>query len=421
MGGLILLLRPICFGLNNRSRDIVGNVGMVKNPSCAKCGACSVVCPVFRDSGRESHTARGKLHLLDVLGLERASAEFIDIFSACLLCGACTAICPRSIDIVDRLVTARNSFSSLSGPHGYEKYLARKLLEYPGSLAGLRALAQYLPADSGLRLRLGIVEKNSVLPFLKERQHPSLPKEFTKTVSWFPGCSARYLYPDIMTTCRSLFAVDGMQLNIPESLSCCGLADWAAGDLRGAQKKARRNIEIFEKLEGDILVSCASCYSHLKQYPVLFETDKSWQQRAQLVASRCVELSHGLAKRSRTQPGVQEKTDPKYRVFYHEPCHFRHDAEFEDKTIQQLQAIREIELVTLENGSRCCGQGGLFHLAHPEISTHIRDQLVKDVLRLQPDVVTTSCSGCLMQWQQGINASGGRVKVLHVAQLLDLF
>ena len=392
----------------------------MKEVSCAKCGACSVVCPVFRDSGRESHTARGKLHLLDVLGLEKASAEFVDIFSACLLCGACNAICPRSIDVVDRLVTARNSFSSLSGPHGYEKYLARKLLEYPGSLAGLRVLAQYLPVDSGLRLRLGISEGDTALPSPKKESQSSLSQKYSETVSWFPGCSAKYLYPDIMTTCRSLFAKNAIQLNIPESLSCCGLADWAAGDRRSAQKKARRNIEIFEKLEGDILVSCASCYSHLTQYPSVFETDRSWQQRAERVASRCVELSHGLVKYGHTQAESRPRSVLKIRVFYHEPCHLRNDAVFEDKTIQQLQATGQVELVTLENGSRCCGQGGLFHLAHPEISIHIRDQLVSDVLQLQPDVVTTSCSGCLLQWQQGIKESGGRVKVLHVAQLLNL-
>ena len=96
---------------------------------CAKCGACSAVCPVCQSSGQESHTARGKLHLLNVLGVAEASTEFVDIFSACLLCGACSAICPRSIDISKELVNARNSFSSVAGPHGYEKYLARKRSE----------------------------------------------------------------------------------------------------------------------------------------------------------------------------------------------------------------------------------------------------------------------------------------------------
>ena len=58
-------------------------------------------------------------------------------------------------------------------------------------------------------------------------------------------------------------------------------------------------------------------------------------------------------------------------------------------------------------------------MAHPDISARIRDELVKDVLALQPDVVTSTCSGCLMQWQQGLTAAGSKVKVLHLAQLLE--
>lgn len=393
--------------------------------SCAKCGACSAVCPVFRASGRESHTARGKLHLLDTFGLEKSSSVFIDIFSACLLCGACTTVCLRQIKVNNELVAARKTFSSLSGPHAYEKYLTCKLLKYPKSLTGFRVLGsagekllgKHLPEDSGLRLRLALFKEDelSVPPrkHCKEEITDGIP------VTWFPGCSARYLFPDILSSCRSLLGNSSFFLHLPDGLACCGLADWAAGDLDGARKKGRKNIEILEESDGPIMVSCASCYTHLKKYPELFIDDMDWQDRAEQMAERVVELSAFLEDLETTDTIAATENVKKLRVFYHDPCHMRHGTVSVDKARQQLQKIGSVQVLELPGGPRCCGQGGLFHVTHPEISASIRDQLVQDVLALQPDVVTSTCSGCLMQWQQGLVAAGSGVKMLHLAQLLE--
>jgi len=392
--------------------------------TCAKCGACSTVCPVFRASGREAHTARGKLHLLETFGLGESSSQFIDIFSACLLCGACSNVCPRQIDIAEELVTARKSFSALAGPHAYEKYLARKLLDYPGSLTGLRlfgkacgkVLPAQLPRDSGLRLRLAIFDTETVsvsAPLIEQKTDTTGTR-----LTWFPGCSARYLFPEILDSCRSVFADASSSLEYPADLSCCGLADWAAGDLEGARKNARGNIAILEATEGSILVSCASCYAHLKEYPHIFAENPVWQGRAEKVAARLVELSEFLESQADAERGVVSECEQKLRVFYHDPCHLRFGNQGVDKSRQQLRRTERIEIVELPGGPRCCGQGGLFHVAHPEISASIRDRLVQDVLALDPDIVTSSCSGCLMQWRQGLAAAGSKVKVLHLAQLL---
>lgn len=352
----------------------------------------------------------------------------MDIFSACLLCGACSAICPRHIDISKELVIARNSFAAVSGPHAYKKYLARKLLDYPESLAGLRVLgktgekliAARLPENSGLRLRLAMFQENIAPPPVTVKDRPfAKSSENRKTISWFPGCTARYLFPDILASCRSLFAGATIGLTAPGALACCGLADWAAGDIQGARKKGRRNIKTLEKTTGEILVSCASCFAQLKNYPKLFDGEGDWQQRADDIASRLVEFSAYLENQKLIAPVAQEKENKKTRLFYHVPCHLRHDKEAVDMAREQLQKTGRVEILMLEDGDRCCGQGGLFHVAHPEISARIRDQLVQDVLRLQPDIISSTCSGCLIQWQQGITAAGSGVKVLHLAQVLE--
>lgn len=369
------------------------------------------------------------MHLIDVLGLTKASTEFVDIFSACLLCGACSAICPRSINISKELVDARNSFSSVAGPHGYEKYLTRKLLAVPGSLAGLRVLGStgekllgaYLPKKSGLRLRLAMFA-DAPLGQPPSEKSSSLSRQSgdMQQVNWFPGCTARYLSPASLDSCRSLFAKHDVALTFSKSLACCGLADWAAGDIKEAQKKGRQNIRILEQKDGPIMVSCASCLDQLQQYPKLFEAESEWMQRAQNIASRLVEFSAFLKEYGKGEQAESKTTGSKVRVFYHDPCHMRHNSQVVDSSREQLLKYGNAELLELPDGPRCCGQGGLFHVAQPEISGRIRDQLVQDVLQLNPEVITTTCSGCIMQWQQGLAAVGSEVRVLHLAQLLEM-
>ncbi|MBU1417308.1 MAG: (Fe-S)-binding protein [Proteobacteria bacterium] len=359
------------------------------------------------------------------MGLADSSPVFVDIFSACLLCGACSAVCPRQINVCRELVAARATFSSLAGPHGYEKFLARKLLDYPAGLNGLRILGRAgekllgarLPKDSGLRLRLAQFSEDAFTSLAREK---GLSAPLTgEPLTWFPGCASRYLFPDMLSSCRSLLAGSGYSLNLPGELACCGLAAWAAGDMEGARKSGRRNIQILEASEGPVLVSCASCFAHLGHYPELFADQGEWQQRAEKVASRLVELSVFLALQSDSEEKRPELSGEKLRVYYHAPCHLRHGSAASDQAHRLLQETGRAEVLELPGGQRCCGQGGLFHVAHPELSASIRDQLVTDVLALQPQVVTSTCSGCLMQWQQGLTAAGSRVKVLHLAQLLE--
>jgi glycolate oxidase iron-sulfur subunit len=50
----------------------------------------------------------------------------------------------------------------------------------------------------------------------------------------------------------------------------------------------------------------------------------------------------------------------------------------------------------------------------------IRDDLAAKVFKLQPDIITSTCSGCLMQWKTAVTAAGSTAQVLHLAELLQM-
>jgi len=387
-----------------------------------------VVCPVYRVTGQEAHTARGKIHLTQIPELHGKGTVFEDIFSKCLLCGACSAVCPRGIDVCEEVVNARAAFPAVYGAHGYEKYLARKALAHPEALSALRVLGRvgaefllrHLPDESGLRSRLALFQQDvEEIPVLLV-QRKTFPDEFRskETLTYFPGCAAHYLFPDIVVSCHSLALGCGYVLHIPDGLSCCGLAALSAGDRREAQRHARKNILALEQGTGPILVSCASCYAHLRRYGDLFADDQLWRSKAEALSARLLEFSCFLDQH--LPPGVAKQAagGKKVRVYYHDPCHFRHGPRIIEEPRQALGRNPDLELLELPGGPECCGQGGLFHVGAPDIAAVIRDTLAAKVLALGPDVITSTCSGCLMQWRVAVEVAGSRVQVLHLAELL---
>ncbi|MEW6520312.1 MAG: (Fe-S)-binding protein [Thermodesulfobacteriota bacterium] len=392
---------------------------------CAKCGACTAVCPVYQVTGRESFTARGRLHLLSRL-TNPASPTFGRIVSACLLCGACLDACPRKIDTLTPLIRAREQLPLSARHRLLGKLAARKTLASPRLLGGLaalrRQLLQHLPKTSGLRLKLALLPEDDE----PEEARPPLPSGQPSTgppvVSYFSGCLARYLSPDISAATDFLTRrVSGAPLLIPAEQTCCGLASFTAGSRQEALDLARQNIAAFAGHDLPILTSCASCYSHLRSYAALLADDPQWRRPAEEFSARLREFSRFFLAAGLAPPAASaaaEEADTLH-IFYHDPCHLRFGPE---KTMEQprrlLAAITGSPPLEPADGPHCCGQGGLFHLAHPHLSQQIFAAAVRQLPEPSASHVVTSCSGCLLQWQQGLRRAGFSGRTCHLAVLL---
>jgi glycolate oxidase iron-sulfur subunit len=371
--------------------------------------------------GRESMTARGKMHLLATELADHPSAVFENLFSQCLLCGACQQVCPRNLPITDIISKARSRFSTFYGRGGLQKVVARSLLARPGLLEGLvRAGISLkrihgLPAISGLRLKLGLLETRSPEPTTRIKSQEPLSET---DISYFTGCLARHLQPSVAEATGELLVRCGQSFHVPVDQYCCGLAAWSAGRRDQARSLAQKNIEAFASCNGPILTSCASCSSHLLTYPDLFPKDDSWHRRAQQFADRVQELTAFFCE---SLPEPQPDTGRSLQIFYHDPCHLRFTVNGQ-ATPRALLARMGLRIVEPENGPSCCGQGGLFHLAYPETSAEIFNKISSRAMACKPDCITTTCSGCLMQYQQETLYPQKNIRVVHLSVLLkELF
>ena len=389
---------------------------------CARCGSCTVVCPVYTITGRESLTARGKIHLLGTDLAGTPSDTYQDLFSQCLLCGACEAICPCQLPIRDHVVEARSGFSLFYGRHGFEKTVARITLAKPGLLEGLVKAGislkklSILPENSGLRLKLGLLEseqydRDSVT--VPDEQKPDTAGE---KASYFTGCLARYLQPSIARTTQQLYGkTSGKRLDVPDTQVCCGLAAWASGSVEETRALARKNISAFQDTSGPIITSCASCSSFLMSYPDLFEKDPEWFDKSTLFAQRIKEFASFFLDEQ-----IERHLDqvPNLRLYYHEPCHLRFAEEKKDGPRELIDRLVKIRRVGDEDTEGCCGQGGLFHVGYPELANKIFLEVYRALQSSEAEIVVTTCSGCLMQWQAGLAGLKSDVPAVHLAIFL---
>jgi glycolate oxidase iron-sulfur subunit len=439
---------------------------LAKITKCAKCGACTAPCPLYKISGKETLTARARLHLLSKLdntlsgsepnpelsngvhhpspslnssdrGAKKHSQAYNEIFSKCLLCGACYQACPRDINTPELIVKARENGAGTGGLASFKKLLIRKSLSSPsliphtaGAIQAFRALAErVLPEESGLRIKLSLFKsehpaaKKSFIQSIRLSPH----KTHTARVAYFPGCLANYLKQDIAAATGScLKRLCRTEMVAPAEQTCCGMAAYAAGDKKEALSLAKKNIAAFGAppyADLPIFTSCATCYTHLRSYRELFKSDQKWHAKAESFSQRVCEFSSFLLTNITVEFQFTPAPSNKENVFYHDPCHLRflknQGKPIVDAPRSLLTKVPGVTLIELPDGPQCCGHGGLFNITYPEDSRAICSSLLSSLFTTEADTVVTTCSGCLMQIQENLARLQSSIKVRHLAVFLN--
>ena len=414
---------------------------------CKRCGQCMSVCPVYQTTFREPDVARGKLALLESVEADTIgwSARLEEILSRCLLCGACGQICASHVQTARLIQWGRQSlFEAGKCTRSANRVitsvrkgeLSGKVLLKGGAL--LQALVcKKIPESSGLHLRFPLsffTERATVppiarTPFIKGfRPEPSMQVEGPR-IGLFVGCGANYLFPGTARALVRILRQVGAEVIIPHDQVCCGLPAYIAGDTKTAQHLARKNIESFRSVNLDaVLTVCASCGSHLNTLRYLFKDDSPWRDAAGSLAEKHMDAMVFLVENLRFDERLKRwhsKADtngrPFGRVAYHDPCHLRIGQGVTEAPRRLLDAAPQVELVEAPHPGQCCGHGGDFNLLHFDLSVKVLDRRMRDFEGVAPDAIVTGCTGCLLQFAEGVSRQGlaGRVEVCHPLVLVD--
>jgi len=237
------------------------------------------------------------------------------------------------------------------------------------------------------------------------------------TVQLFVTCLVDTFFPQTAQGIVTILEHLGVGVEFPESQTCCGQPQFNAG-LRGdARRMAELMIETFENTSGEVISPSGSCVHMLRHnYAELFAQDPHWLARARALAERTFEFTEYLVD-------VLGVTDLGARwegtLAYHPSCHLSRGLGIDRQPRALLAQVRGAQLVELPEAQDCCGFGGVFSVAHPELSAEFLKRKIDNLERSGAPTLVVADTGCIMHIAGGLQRNKKPHRVVHIVEVLN--
>jgi glycolate oxidase iron-sulfur subunit len=393
---------------------------------CVHCGLCLSACPTYRETGRESSSPRGRIHLMRGVAEGRLPLDGLLAEEAflCLGCRACETACPSGVRYGEMLDATRAAVTQAGLRRGplrrLERWGLRSLVAHPrrlrllfdGLAAAQRLGLQRLPLP-GRRLR----ELRALLPPVPARQQrrplpQRVPAEGARRgrVAFLSGCVMSQLFADVNAATLRVLARNGFEVVVPPEQGCCGALHVHAGDEGFARELVRRNARAFAAESVDaVVVNSAGCGAALR------EAGRWLPGEGEALAAATRDVCELLDDAGLREPAGRIDA----RVCYDDPCHLLHGQRVGAAPRRLLTRIPGVELLEHDDPGGCCGAAGTYNLTHAAMSRAVLERKLDALQAVGPDVVASGNPGCLMQLRGGVEARGLEARVVHPITLLD--
>jgi glycolate oxidase iron-sulfur subunit len=410
--------------------------------ACVHCGLCLEACPTYVITGNENDSPRGRIYLMRAVKEQRLAVDslaFETHIDRCLGCRACESACPAGVEYGHLLEAARHEITrGQTKPTGVYRllyFVLKHVWSRPGRLRAAFSLGR-LVRDSGfakLLLRTGIASGISNkfefgLALLEgSRAHSEvsssgstrLPDTGTAgkgtPVMVFKGCVTEGLFRRVNEATGRVLKVNGCDVQVPDNQVCCGALHAHAGDLDGARRLARQNIDAFGNTGPPIITNAGGCGAMLASYSHLLEDDATHAQKAKEFSARVRDVSQQL-EADGFRNGAYSGS---LRTTYDVSCHLLHGQHAAASSMKMLWAIPDLNFTALKDSDVCCGGAGVYNLLEPEMSEQVLAEKIRNIEKSGAKVVATGNPGCQMQIAAGAKLSGLDLRVCHPVELLD--
>ena len=240
-------------------------------------------------------------------------------------------------------------------------------------------------------------------------------------VGLFIPCYVDQFYPGAAIATLQLLEKLGVTVTYPKNQTCCGqpMANSGFEHLTGGCN------ELFIKnfAEFDYIVApSGSCVLHIKEHLHSHEHEAD----AANISSKIYELSAFLTDILKVE---SLPSNFPFKVGVHQSCHGQrglHLSQMSElvaapfsKPDSLLRMVKGIEIVPLNRIDECCGFGGTFCVAEEAVSAKMGKDRVEDHLSHGAEFITGVDMSCLMHMEGILNRRGSKVKVLHLAEILN--
>ena len=405
---------------------------------CVHCGLCLSACPTYTELSLETESPRGRIALMKAvkegrLGISERVASHWDL---CLQCRACEAVCPSGVPF-GRIMEYSRSQAVVRGKGSKRHNLMTKAF-LEGVLPRLWVLRagaalmriyqlwgfQKLLRKSGIfrLLPSSIRELEEGLPAFSPRFFGATPSvyraqgERRMTVGLLSGCVMPLVQGPTMEATVRVLTRNGCDVIVPVSQGCCGALTRHGGRMKHARKMAKVNIDAFMGAGVQkVVTASAGCGSAMKEYGELLKDDPEYGDRAARFEAMTVDITEFLV----SLPFHPPKGALHRSITYQDPCHLAHAQGIVQAPRAILSSIPGLEMLELNDGSKCCGAAGIYSLTHRQLSRRLMRSKMKTIVATGAEAVVTANPGCMIQIEAGFRDLDSSQQVYHVVDILD--
>jgi L-lactate dehydrogenase complex protein LldE len=233
-------------------------------------------------------------------------------------------------------------------------------------------------------------------------------------VGLYVTCLVDLFRPTIGWAAVKLLEDAGCSVEVPAQ-TCCGQPAYNSGDRALAKRLARPVIEAFAPYDY-VVVPSGSCAGMLaKHYPALLADDPEFATEARAFAAKIYELSDFLVTLLKID---RVEAEFPHRVTFHDSCSGLRELGIAAQPRKLLGSVRGLDLVEMQDHTRCCGFGGTFAVKYGEISAAIVDEKAQAAEASGAAVLLAGDLGCLMNIAGRLARRGSAIEVRHFAEVL---
>ncbi|RJP24166.1 MAG: (Fe-S)-binding protein [Candidatus Abyssobacteria bacterium SURF_5] len=236
-----------------------------------------------------------------------------------------------------------------------------------------------------------------------------------RNVSLFVPCLVDLFMPEVGEDCITLLRHLDIHPIYHAEQTCCGQPAITAGYRKQAKEAARHFISVFEHDEAIVCPSGSCVHTVRRHYPDLFADEPRWRSRAEQLAPRVYELSQYLVDVLGVEDigGVHAA-----KVAYHASCQLLHGLGVTEQPKKLIRSVDGAQLVEMRGSEKCCGFGGAFAVAYPDISEAMVSEKVAHYLESGADVLVACDPGCLLNIGGYLSRRHSDRKAIHLASFL---
>ena len=415
---------------------------------CQRCSTCkwshiweikshrfSRNCPSLWYGVFDAYAAQGKNDiatglLKGELDWNTSREKLLEIIYRCPLCAACDINCKRvmDLDIIGVLDALREEACEKGhGPLPQHKEFIQSITNYDNVWKQPRTR------------RANWAKKLDIKDLSKKGEKADVLYYVGCTYAYKPGMES---VPQGTARIMKKAGVDFGILGAKE-VCCGGIAD-NVGDKKSFAEIADKNLKMFEEVGAKTIVTnCPGCFMTFSE-KYAHHLKKDTKDLPYVVKHSTMYIDELIQ-----QGKIKFKKNVNMKVTYHDPCHLGRRGEpykhWEGKRVQWgltepprelnrgvngvyepprniLKAIPGVSLVEMErikDYAWCCGSGAGSKSAYPDFALAVAKERVEEAETTGASAIVSACPWCEANLSDGIDASGSKMKVIDILDLIE--